>query len=94
MINNLTLAKKNKSFDNYSKKPLKEEVRKAMKRYYGQLGSNMPIDVYKLVLDEVEPPLLRATMKFVNQNQSKASRILGINRATLRTKLKKYDLLK
>ena len=87
MINNLTLAKKNKSFDNYSKKPLKEEVRKAMKRYYGQLGSNMPIDVYKLVLDEVEPPLLRATMKFVNQNQSKASRILGINRATLRTKL-------
>jgi DNA-binding protein Fis len=33
-------------------------------------------------------------MKFVNQNQSKASRILGINRATLRTKLKKYDLLK
>ncbi len=88
------MAKKNKSFDNYSKKPLKEEVRKAMKRYYGQLGSNMPIDVYKLVLDEVEPPLLRATMKFVNQNQSKASRILGINRATLRTKLKKYDLLK
>ena len=56
--------------------------------------SNMPIDVYKLVLDEIEPPLLIATMKFVNQNQSKASRILGINRATLRTKLKKYDLLK
>ncbi|MFL2725351.1 MAG: helix-turn-helix domain-containing protein [Gammaproteobacteria bacterium] len=88
------MAKKNKSFDNYSKKPLKEEVRKAMKRYYGQLESNMPIDVYKLVLDEIEPPLLIATMKFVNQNQSKASRILGINRATLRTKLKKYDLLK
>tara|TARA_B100000965_G_scaffold77096_1_gene61234 strand:- start:10889 stop:11155 length:267 start_codon:yes stop_codon:yes gene_type:complete len=88
------LAKKNKSFDNYSKKPLKEEVRKAMKRYYSQLESNMPIDVYKLVLDEIEPPLLIATMKFVNQNQSKASRILGINRATLRTKLKKYDLLK
>jgi Fis family transcriptional regulator len=54
----------------------------------------MPIDVYKLVLDEVEPPLLIATMKFVNQNQSKASQILGINRATLRTKLKKYGLLK
>jgi len=33
-------------------------------------------------------------MKFVNQNQSKASQILGINRATLRTKLKKYGLLK
>ena len=87
------MEKKNKSFDEYSKTPLKEEVRKAMGRYYKQLGSNMPIDVYKLVLDEIEPPLLIATMKFVNQNQSKASQILGINRATLRTKLKKYGLL-
>ena len=88
------MAKKNTSFDDYSKKPLKEEVRKAMNRYYQQLDTNMPIDVYKLVLDEVEPPLLIATMKFVNQNQSKASQVLGINRATLRTKLKKYGLLK
>ena len=88
------MAKKNTSFDDYSKKPLKEEVRKAMNRYYQQLDTNMPIDVYKLVLDEVEPPLLIATMKFVNQNQSKASQILGINRTTLRTKLKKYGLLK
>ena len=86
------MGNNNKSFDSYSKKPLKEEVRKAMKRYYGQLGSNMPIDVYKLVLDEVEPPLLNAVMKFANNNQSKASRILGINRTTLRTKLKKYNI--
>ena len=90
----LILVKKYKSFDNYSKKPLKEDVRKAMKRYYQQLDSNMPVDVYKLVLDEVEPPLLEATMNFVNQNQSKASQILGINRTTLRTKLKKHGLLK
>ena len=88
------MVKKHTSFDNYSKKPLKEDVKKAMKRYYQQLDSNMPVDVYKLVLDEVEPPLLEATMNFVNQNQSKASQILGINRATLRTKLKKYGLLK
>ncbi|MFL2699936.1 MAG: helix-turn-helix domain-containing protein [Gammaproteobacteria bacterium] len=88
------MVKKYKSFDNYSKKPLKEDVRKAMKRYYQQLDSNMPVDVYKLVLDEVEPPLLEATMNFVNQNQSKASQILGINRTTLRTKLKKHGLLK
>ena len=83
----------NKSFDSYSKKPLKEEVRKALKRYFVQLDQkNMPIDVYQLVLNEVEPPLLNAVMKFVNNNQSKASRILGINRTTLRTKLKKYNI--
>ena len=64
-----------------------------MKRYFAQLDQkNMPIDVYQLVLNEVELPLLNAVMKFVNNNQSKASRILGINRNTLRTKLKKYNI--
>ncbi len=51
------------------------------------------IDVYDLVLNEIEPPLWNAVMKFSNNNQSKASRILGINRTTLRTKLKKYNLM-
>jgi Factor for inversion stimulation Fis, transcriptional activator len=45
------LENKKKSFDSYSKKPLKDEVRKAMKRYFAQLDQkNMPIDVYQLVL--------------------------------------------
>ena len=82
-----------KSFDSYSKSPLKEDVRKAMKRYFKQLDqNNIPIDVYQLVLNEIEPPLLSSVMKFSNNNQSKASRVLGINRTTLRTKLKKYDI--
>ena len=87
------MGNKKISFDSYSKKLLKEEVRKAMKRYFVQLDQkNMPIDVYQLVLNEVEPPLLNAVMKFANNNQSQASRILGINRTTLRTKLKKYNI--
>lgn len=64
-----------------------------MKRYFAQLDQkNMPIDVYQLVFTEVEPPLLDAVMKFANNNQSKAARILGMNRTTLRTKLKKYNI--
>ena len=83
-----------KSFDSYSKKPLlKDEVRKAMNEYFNQLDQkNTPIDVYQLVLNEVEPPLLRSVMQFSNNNQSKAAKILGINRTTLRTKLKKYKI--
>ncbi|MDC1535532.1 Fis family transcriptional regulator, partial [Gammaproteobacteria bacterium] len=70
-----------------------DEVRKAMKRYFSQLDQkNMPIDVYQLVLNEIEPPLLNSVMKFAGNNQSKASRILGMNRTTLRTKLKKYNI--
>jgi Fis family transcriptional regulator len=33
-------------------------------------------------------------MKYCNGNQSEASKMLGLNRGTLRTKLKEYDLLK
>jgi Fis family transcriptional regulator len=88
------LDNKKKSFDSYSKKPLKDEVRKAMKRYFLQLDQkNNPIDVYHMVLNEVEPPLLNAVMKFSNDNQSKAAKILGMNRTTLRTKLKKYNII-
>ena len=87
------MKNKKKSFDSYSKKPLKDEVRKAMNRYFNQLDQkNIPIDVYQLVLNEVEPPLLYAVMDFSNNNQSKAAKILGINRRTLRTKLKKYNI--
>lgn len=87
------MKSKKKSFDSYSKNPLKDEVRKAMRRYFNQLDEkNIPINVYELVLKEVEPPLLKSVMKFANNNQSKAARILGINRTTLRTKLKKYNI--
>ena len=87
------MKNKKKSFDSYSKKPLKDEVRKAMNRYFNQLDQkNIPVDVYQLVLNEVEPPLLYAVMDFSNNNQSKAAKILGINRTTLRTKLKKYNI--
>ena len=76
-----------------AKKPLRDEVSKAMKKYFKQLDQkNLPIDVYQLVLREVEPPLLNAVMEFSNHNQSKAAKILGINRTTLRTKLKKYKI--
>ena len=64
-----------------------------MKKYFKQLDqNNLPIDVYQLVLKEVELPLLNAVMEFSNYNQSKAAKILGINRTTLRTKLEKYKI--
>jgi len=46
------LKNNKKSFDSYSKKPLKDEVRKALNRYFNQLDQkNTPIDVYQLVLN-------------------------------------------
>jgi len=49
--------------------------------------------LYELVLSEVEPVVLAKVMEYTAHNQSKAAVILGLNRGTLRSKLKKYHLL-
>ena len=49
-------------------------------------------EVKSLVIGEVEKPLFRAVLTYTNGNQSEAAEILGINRGTLRKKLKDYKL--
>ena len=73
-------------------KPLSEQVKKAMKKYFATLGDTNPKNVYELVMAEVEPELLKAVMRYTNNNQSKAANVLGLNRATLRKKLHKYNI--
>ena len=74
------------------KKLLSDQVKKAMKKYFSTLGDTNPKNVYELVMNEVEPELFREVMRYTNNNQSKAAKILGINRTTLRTKLEKYKI--
>ena len=47
-----------------------------------------------MVLREVERPLLEVVMQQTNGNQSRAAEVLGINRNTLRKKLKLYQLIR
>ena len=48
----------------------------------------MPPDgLYDRILEDVERPLLLATMAAVRGNQLRAAKLLGINRNTLRKKL-------
>jgi len=72
---------------------LRVSVADAMQRYFDDLDGQSTVNLYDLVLAEVEAPLLTAVMAYTRQNQSKASEILGLNRGTLRKKLKQYDLL-
>lgn len=74
------------------KKPLCTCVDTALKLYFMDLNGQQPSELYEMLLQEVEPPLLRHVMTYTRGNQSKAARILGINRATLRKKLEKYKL--
>jgi Fis family transcriptional regulator len=72
---------------------LRSEVEKALHQYFQHLEDEPVTDLYSMVISEVEGPLLEAVMKQSGNNQSKASIMLGLNRGTLRTKLKNYGLL-
>lgn len=74
-------------------RPLRDLTEEALERYFGDLNGHRPGDLYELVLGEVEEPLFRAVMDYTGGNQSVAAEILGINRATLRKKLRHYRLL-
>lgn len=76
-----------------NKKPLREHTEDALKQYFTSLNGDRPGDLYELVLGEVEEPLFRAVMDFTQGNQSQAAGILGINRGTLRKKLKTYSII-
>ena len=71
---------------------LRRQVRESVEAYFNDLNGETPCDVYRLVLNEVEKPLLEVVMQYVGHNQSQASRILGINRNTLRKKLEDHNL--
>jgi len=73
---------------------LKESTEIALQEYFKTLNGNAPNGLYKLVINEVELPLIEAVMAFTNKYQSQAAEILGINRSTLRKKLKLFELIK
>ena len=49
-------------------------------------------DIYKKIFEKVERPLIEYVLTCADGNQLKASRILGINRNTMRTKVKKFGI--
>ena len=72
---------------------LRDSVTRAVRAYLEELDGQLGSEVYQMVLAEVEAPLLREIMTYTRNNQTKASRMLGLNRGTLRKKLKIYGLL-
>jgi Fis family transcriptional regulator len=67
-------------------------VRRAMKKYFRDLEGEEPERLHALLLGEVEAPLLEVVMHQADGNQAKAARWLGLDRNTLRKKLKHYRL--
>ena len=76
------------SQDQVTQKPLRDSVKQALKNYFAQLNGQDVNDLYELVLAEVEQPLLDMVMQYTRG----AALMMGINRGTLRKKLKKYGM--
>ena len=74
-------------------KSLRLCVETALQQYFLHLDGQPTNDLYQRVLTEVEEPLLEAVLSYTRNNQSKAAEMLGLNRGTLRKKLKQYNLL-
>jgi len=75
-----------------AQKPLRDSVKQAVNKYLKQLDNTNIENLYELVMAEVEAPMLEEIMTFTRGNQTKASTMLGINRGTLRKKLKQYGM--
>ncbi len=70
---------------------LADRVMQAVKTYLGSAkGKDANLNLYQLIVEEVEAPLFRTVMEMTRYNQSRAARVLGVSRGTLRTKLKRY----
>jgi Fis family transcriptional regulator len=72
--------------------PLRNHAERALSDYFTSLNGHPPSHLYDLVLREVEEPLFRAVLDYAEGNQSRAAGILGINRGTLRKKLKQFGI--
>lgn len=71
---------------------LRSQAEEALHGYFDTLNGHNPAHLYDLVMREVEEPLFKVVMDHVQGNQSRAATILGINRGTLRKKLKEFGI--
>ncbi len=73
-------------------RPLSMHIKNMLEDYFHELDGHPPANLYQMVLAEVEQPLLESVLHYTRGNQSKAATMLGLNRGTLRKKLKQYNI--
>ena len=67
-------------------------LQKTVKKYIVAMSKQENGRLYNLIISGVEKPLLEMVLKETAGNQTQAANVLGINRTTLRKKIKEYNL--
>ena len=78
--------------DERSSECLGSSVRRAMENYFADLDGHEASNLYDLFLAQVEKPMFEVVMRITRGNITRAAEILGLNRGTLRSRLRKYGL--
>lgn len=72
--------------------PLSKCVEDALRAYLHTTDGHDVCDLHRLVIQEVERPMFTTVMHHVDGNLSRAAKILGITRGTLRKRLVDYSI--
>ncbi|MDC1311072.1 Fis family transcriptional regulator [Burkholderiales bacterium] len=70
-----------------------DAVKYSIETYFEDLAGEGAQGVYGMVIESVEKTLIEEILKRTEGNQSEAAHMLGINRNTLRAKMKKFKFL-
>jgi Fis family transcriptional regulator len=76
-----------------SRESIQEVIQKSLEDYFDDLGEQQPSNIYNMMVQTVEKPILATVMQRAGNNQSQAAEMLGINRNTLRKKLQQHGLI-
>lgn len=81
-----------KKVERKTKTFLENWLQKTVKQYIVAMKDHKNGRLYDLILSGVEGPLVEMVLKETAGNQTQAANVLGINRNTLRKKIKEYNL--
>jgi DNA-binding protein Fis len=72
--------------------PLEAIVYERISAYVGQLQGHAPEDMYRLIMPQLERPLIRVALELAGGERQRAAKMLGIHRNTLRKRMRDLGL--
>jgi len=86
------IEKRDLFLEDFSSCSIKDFLTEKLKRYLKEMTNLERTNLYDTVISEVEKAIITIVLEETGGNQMKAAKTLGINRNTMRAKIKKYGI--